>query len=67
MGQTAVSHESVQGTYNVIIATENDPPHPKPPKKSMKEYTSSGAKFTEIKFREHRAGAHTLAMISCVH
>jgi hypothetical protein len=73
MGQTNV--KSVQGMHiscNVLtsglegesLLAENEPPDLKPPRKYN---IFSGAKFTELKFKEHRAGGHTLVMISCVH
>lgn len=62
MGQTAV--KSVQGIDVESLLTEKEPPEPKPPKKFS---VSSGAKFTELKLKEHRAGAHSLGMVSCVH
>jgi hypothetical protein len=66
MGQTAVKCAGTQGSELDSLLAENEPPDPKPPK----EKVLSGAntvKFTEIKFQQHRAGAHCLTMVSCVH
>lgn len=43
---------------------DDKPPDPRP---LRKDFLSAGAKFTELKLREHRAGSHVLSMVSCVH
>lgn len=67
MGQTHTWEQaSFVETEGLLASEDEKPPDPKPPRK-IQNHTSTGAKLVELKLMEHRAGAHPLVMVSCVH
>lgn len=72
MGQThscvyvkPIQNSLIIETDSLLKSSDDDkPPDIKPLQKNI---FSAGAKFTELKLKEHRAGAHSFVMVSCVH